>query len=37
MIYFDSDYMTGEHESAVRFVTDWATTEADIDTLLAAL
>lgn len=27
----------GEHESAVRFVTDMATTEADVDALLAAV
>lgn len=27
----------GETETPVRFVTDWATTESDIDTLLAAL
>lgn len=27
----------GEEESAVRFVTDWATTDEDIDTLLKAL
>ncbi|MDE6344781.1 MAG: low specificity L-threonine aldolase, partial [Muribaculaceae bacterium] len=27
----------GETETPVRFVTDWATTDADVDTLTAAL
>ena len=27
----------GDTETPVRFVTDWATTDADIDTLLSAL
>lgn len=27
----------GEHETPVRFVTDWATTEADVDALIEAL